>query len=261
MKNFKLIILFIKNSLLIDLEYRVHFLVNFILSLFWIVFSILTLKLFFYHRNSIGGWNYYEAMLILGIFSFFSAFIEGVLEPNVSKLVEDIRFGNFDFVLLKPVNSQILGTLRSFSIKKFPSMLAGIGICVYALLRLHYMPSIGDFLLFLTFFMSASLILYGMWVTLITTAFWFVQIDSIMEFIFALFETGRFPITVYPLPLRIALTFIVPIAFITTFPSAAIIGKINGWYGIASIGIATLVFTISTKFWKYALTKYSSASS
>ncbi len=261
MKNFKLIALFIKNSLLIDLEYRVHFIVNVFLGVFWITFSLLTLKLFFYHRSNIGGWNYYESMLVLGMFSFFSAFIEGILEPNVSKLVEDIRFGHFDFVLLKPVNSQVFGTLRSFSIKKFPAMFAGLAVCVYALVHLQYLPSVGDICLFLVFFSSALVILYSLWVMLITTAFWFVQVDSIMEFVFAIFETGRFPVTVYPAPLRFLFTFIIPIAFITTFPSAAIIGKINVYYAAMAILVAGMVYFVSTMFWKYALTKYSSASS
>ncbi len=261
MKSFRLIVLFIKNSLLIDLEYRIHFIVNVLLGIFWITFSLLTLKLFFYHRSNIGGWNYYESMLVLGMFSFFSAFIEGVLEPNVSRLVEDIRFGHFDFVLLKPVNSQVLGTLRSFSIKKFPAMIAGLGICVYALVNLQYVPSIFDVCLFLIFFSSALIILYSLWVMLITTAFWFVQIDSIMEFISALFETGRFPVTVYPAPLRFLFTFIVPIAFITTFPSAAIIGRINIRYAVGALFVAGAFYLISTVFWKFALTKYSSASS
>ncbi|MBW1975780.1 MAG: ABC-2 family transporter protein [Deltaproteobacteria bacterium] len=261
MKDIKLVGLFMKNAVLIDMEYRAHFLVNTLLSIFWLCFSILTLKLFFYHRTSLGGWAYEESLLVLGLFSFFGSFIEGVLEPNVAKLVEDIRFGNFDFILLKPVNVQLIGTLRSFSMKKLPAMFGSVIICVYALYQLHYMPSIPDIALFLMFFTSGFLILYGLWVALIATAFWFIQIDSIMEFVFAVFETGRFPITVYPTPLRLVLTYIVPIAFITTFPAAAIIGKVTFHHACMALGLAGIILFVGSCFWKYALTRYSSASS
>lgn len=261
MKTAKLLGAFLKNSLLIDMEYRTHFFVNTLMSFFWVCFSLISLSLFFHHRKQIGGWSYYEAMLVMGLFSFFGAFIEGVLEPNVAKLVEDIRFGNFDFILIKPVNIQITGTLRVFSIKKFPGMIAGLGVSAYALYRLNYIPSAKEMLSFVILFACAFVILYNLWVMLISTAFWFIQIDSIMEFIFSIFETGRFPISVYPAPLRIFLTFVVPIAFITTFPSGAILGKTGPGYILAGLLMAITTTILSTLLWKKALKQYSSASS
>lgn len=261
MKTVKLLATFLKNSVLIDMEYRVHFVITGFMSIFWICFSLVTLTLFFHYRDYIGGWSYYEAMIVTGLFSFFGAFIEGVLEPNVTKLVEDIRLGNFDFILVKPVNVQIVGTLRVFSVKKFSGMVAGLGICFYAIYKMGYVPSLVDIALFTALFVSGFIILYNLWVMLITTAFWFIQIDSIMEFIFSIFETGRFPVNVYPAPLRIFLTFVVPIAFITTFPSAAILGKVTPKYAIGGIVIAIATTLCSKWLWKYALKQYSSSGS
>ncbi|SFM48829.1 ABC transporter permease [Thermodesulforhabdus norvegica] len=261
MKTPRLLVAFLKNSLLVDMEYRTHFVVNSFMSLFWICFSLLSLSLFFHHRQEIGGWSYHEAMLVMGFFSFFGSFIEGILEPNVAKLVEDIRFGNFDFILVKPVNVQIIGTLRVFSIKKFPGLVAGLGVCIYALCSLKYTPSVEEVISFVILFICAFVILYNLWVMLVSTAFWFIQIDSIMEFIFSLFETGRFPVSVYPAPIRIFLTFIVPIAFITTFPSGAILGKIGYSHVVAGLFLALGTTFLSIRLWKYALRQYSSASS
>jgi ABC-2 type transport system permease protein len=61
--------------------------------------------------------------------------------------------------------------------------------------------------------------------------------------------------------LRILLTFIVPIAFMTTFPAAALIGKLEPIYlAIAPLMAAALLFA-SRSFWRFALRSYTSASS
>jgi ABC-2 type transport system permease protein len=57
------------------------------------------------------------------------------------------------------------------------------------------------------------------------------------------------------------LTFIVPVAFITTFPAAALIHKLEPVYALYGIGFALALLLLSAWFWKFALRFYASASS
>ena len=66
---------------------------------------------------------------------------------------------------------------------------------------------------------------------------------------------------VYRGPLRFILTFIVPIAFLTTFPAATLLGQLSRIYIIGAVIMATTLFYVSAKFWRYAIRFYSSASS
>ena len=76
-----------------------------------------------------------------------------------------------------------------------------------------------------------------------------------------MYETGRFPVTAFGTGLRIVLTFIVPVAFMTTFPAAALLGIIEPIYlALAPVMAAALLFA-SVAFWRFALRSYTSASS
>jgi ABC-2 type transport system permease protein len=92
-------------------------------------------------------------------------------------------------------------------------------------------------------------------------AFWFVKIDNITELFYAFYEAGRYPVTIYRGLVRILLTYIVPIAFVTTFPASALLGRIDQTTTILGFVIAIALFVVSSRFWSFALRHYSSASS
>ena len=85
--------------------------------------------------------------------------------------------------------------------------------------------------------------------------------DKIFRLFTAIYATGRFPVSVYPPWMRGVLTFVVPIAFITTFPAAAILGR-------AKPMLLSVAFLLAAGFscgcvciWRFAVRRYSSASS
>jgi ABC-2 type transport system permease protein len=85
--------------------------------------------------------------------------------------------------------------------------------------------------------------------------------ENFGEVFYAFYETGRFPVTVYNRWLRFVLTYIVPVAFLTTFPAATLLGKLSFYFVVGSIAIAAILFYVSSRFWNYAIRFYSSASS
>jgi ABC-2 type transport system permease protein len=179
----------------------------------------------------------------------------------MSRVIEQIRQGTFDFVLIKPVNSQFMASLRHLSIWKLADVAMGVGICVYAMARLELTPSITDLAAAAGFVFCGTVILYSIWLMMVTSAFWFVRIDNISELFSAIYETGRFPVSVYPPWMRGALTFVVPIAFITTFPAAAILGRAEPLLLSLAFLMAAGFFCGCVCFWRFAVRRYSSASS
>ena len=88
-----------------------------------------------------------------------------------------------------------------------------------------------------------------------------MRIDNIIEVFNSFYEAGRYPISVYRGAVRIFLTFIVPIAFITTIPAAALVDKLDPAYAVYSVALALILFALGAWFWRFALRSYSSASS
>jgi len=60
---------------------------------------------------------------------------------------------------------------------------------------------------------------------------------------------------------RFVLTFVLPIAFLTTVPAQAIIGALDTPLLVAAVGIAALALAVSRWLWRRALRNYTSASS
>lgn len=261
MRYFRLLTLFFKSNLLMELEYRANFIAQAMLGALWAGVTFASVTVFFTQTDALGGWTYEQALIIVGLSVLIEGAIQLLLQPNVTKIIQMVRDGTMDFVLTKPVNSQFLATLRYARYSGLADISVGVGIMLFALNRLDYIPSLlalGQFAVMLT---AAFIIVYSIWLVMATLSFWFVKIDNLTELFRSLFDTARFPVTTFPNAVRIALTFLLPVAFMTTFPAEAVLGKLNGATLVAALGLAALLFVFSAWFWQRAVLSYSSASS
>ncbi|MEM8862287.1 MAG: ABC-2 family transporter protein [Chloroflexota bacterium] len=252
---------FYKAAILTDLEYRANFIISAILSFINIGWQIGGIGIFFIHTEKIGDWSFPEVLLVIGLYVTFLGFIEMILYPNVQEIVRHIRLGTMDFILTKPIDSQFHASLRKISIWKGIDVVIGIGVVLYALYLQPTNPSAGNILLFGLLCICAVIILYSLMMLLITSAFWFVQLENVMELLLIFFDAARFPVTVFPAWLRVLLTFVVPIAFVTTIPAAVLLNRLDLNLALLSVVIAVGMLAISILFWRFALRHYSSASS
>lgn len=253
--------IFYKAAVLTDLEYRANFATHLFLSVIGVVWSVAGVAVFFLHTDHIGDWQFNELMIVLGLFLFFLGLVDVFLQPNVTDLMEHIRTGTMDFILTKPINSQFHATLRRINIWRMVDVWLGLGLLGYGLAQLAERPPLGRVLLLLLLCGSAAIILYSIIVLLITGAFWLVQLENIMELLFTFYEAGRFPVTIFPFWVRVMLTFVVPIAFVTTVPASVLLGRTAAVYGLYSVGVAAVLLAGTIAFWNYAVRHYSSASS
>jgi len=257
----RLLSVFYKYSLLKELEYRVNFISNIFMSGFWVAWGIVGVSIFFLHRDAMGDWSYPEVLMVVGLFTLFTGIMEAFLRPNVGAVIEQIRDGTFDFVLTKPINAQFIASLRNIVFWRLSDVIIGIAIIVYALRQLHLAPSAGQIAFFVVMLASAAIIVYSIWLMMVSLAFWFVKIDNITELFYAFYDAGRYPVTIYRGVVRALLTFVVPIAFVTTFPASALLGKIDLTTTVIGFVFAIGSFIASNRFWNFAITRYSSASS
>lgn len=249
---------FLKANLMAALEYRADFVANAVVAVASALWTLAALQVFFMHRPRLGGWRYEEALIVAGLFIAFEGVMAALFRPNLEDIPEAIRQGTLDFVLLRPLDSQFLVSFQRLQFWHLTDILLGFGVVAWALLRLGWPPP-GRLLLFGAMLLSGLVIFYSLLMILITLAFWFVEVGNIMELIYTFFEAGRFPVTAFPSWVRIVLTFIVPIAFITTVPAQAALGWLRPSGAAAGALIAAFLFFLSHAFWRYALRHYTSA--
>lgn len=260
-KHMKVLLEFFRACMVEDLEYRTHFVGNVVTSLFWVIIAILTVDVFFGQTTNLGGWNYYEVLVLLGIFNTINGFIEFALRQNMTRIVEHIRKGTLDYVLTKPVDSQFFVSFRHLVFWRLADIFWGVILILYSLTKLDRWPTLLDFLIFMILILTAMILVYSIWMILMTTSFWFVKIENLSFIFSSFFETTRFPVDVYKGWLRILLTFILPAAFMTSVPAAALTGKWTITTTLIAVFVSVVFFMVSRIFWKFALRSYTSASS
>ena len=261
MRYLRVLGVFYKAAILTDLEYRANLVTNVLMSSVAALATVLTIGVFFGHTDNIGGWSFYETLVVVGLFQLFLGMVDTFITPNVGDFTEHLRTGTLDFILTKPLNSQFHASLRRINIWRAIDTLIGAGVIAYALAHLNVTLTVERGLIFGVLLVCAAIILYALIMLLITSAFWFVQLENVMELLFTFYETGRFPVSVFPAWLRAILTFIVPIAFITTIPAAAIIGRLNLEFVLLAVIVAAVLLAACMAFWRFAVRHYSSASS
>lgn len=255
----KVLKLFWQTSIAAELEYRLNFVIAAMSSLSSLCGSLFGLFLFYRTGYTFQGWSWQAAMIVLGMFTFLQGFSNTFLSPNLNRIVQQVEMGTLDFVLLKPISSQFWLSTRSFSPWGIPDLIFGLMLILYG--SASFQPRWYDYLLCLIVMMLGMIILYSIWFMLGATSIWFVKIYNVTEVLRGLLEAGRYPMIAYPSVYRFFFTFIIPVAFLTTIPAEALLGRMSLSWLFGSFILAILLLTITHLFWQFALKFYTSASS
>ena len=243
-----------------ELQYRANFIASVLGTLFNLATALLTLALFFHHTTTLGGWDYWEIVVLLGVFNALTGVVEAVLRPGIGQLAGEVRSGELDLVLVKPVDAQGFVSFRRLDIWRLTDVVLGLGLAGYALFRMGHTPSLAQLTAFGLSLAAAAIVVYAIWVVLMSLAFWFVSVENIAVLFDAVYEGARYPVSAYPGALRFLFVYLIPIAWTTTVPASALTGRLRPEIGLAAVLVAGLVFALARVLWGAALRRYSGAS-
>jgi len=244
------------------MQYRAEFVLKGVMALFWILVTLAPLSFVFAQRKSVAGWTFAQALVVLGWFSLLKAVLEGGVTPSLTAVVEGVRNGALDFVLLKPADAQFLVSTAKFEPWRVVDFIGAGFIFAWAFHKLGRWPSRDDVLLALALLVVAVMLLYSIWILVVSAAFWVVRMDNLSYLFGSIFDAGRWPIDAFKSSLlRNIFTYVFPLALMTTFPAKALLGSLDAPHTrIAFAG--GLAFTVLARFvWTRALRFYTSASS
>jgi ABC-2 type transport system permease protein len=243
-----------------ELQYRVNFLVAAFQSLLALGTGLAVLALVFSHTQELRGWSHAELLAVLGIQILMGGVIHTVVQPNMIRLMDEVRDGKLDYALTKPEDAQVLVSVRDVRIWQGVDIVSGTVVIVVALVQLGHGVGVGDVFAFLGALGLGALMIYCFWLILSTGAFWVVNMWTVAELFEGIYQSGRWPITVYPVWLRYSLTYLVPIGFAVTVPAEAITSRLH-WTTLAgAAAFAAVLFAFTRWFWRYGLRRYSGAS-
>ncbi|MEO0540282.1 MAG: ABC-2 family transporter protein [Cyanobacteria bacterium P01_A01_bin.105] len=242
-----------------ELEYRLNFVIAALSSFTALLSSLFGLFLFYRTGYQFQDWSWEEALVVLGIFTLLQGVSATLLTPNLNRIVNHVQDGTLDFILLKPVSSQFWLSTRTISPWGLPDVAFGLIVIGYAGMQLG-LP-LNRYLWGLPPLLLGMVSLYSLWFMLGATSIWFVKVYNVTEVLRGLLDAGRFPIVAYPAAYRVFFTFVVPVAFLTTVPAQAILGRTAHAWLWGAAALAVVLFLCSRGFWRFALRFYTSASS
>ena len=250
-----------------QLEYQANVWIELLAMVANLAGSLLLLSLFFPKPEAgapaarLGGWSWEAALVVQGLYTLLDGVASTWLRPNLGAIVTHVREGTLDFVLLKPIDSQFWLSLRTLAPAGLGEMALGLGLIAWAAPRAGAPADPLGWALAALMLLTGVCILYALWFLLATTSIWFVKTWNATEVLRAALTAGRFPLSAYPPALRLVFTAVLPIAFLTTVPAEAILGRATpGWMALALL-VAGVSLTLCRAFWRFALRHYTSASS
>lgn len=251
----------LRASTLLLMQYRFDFFVEGVLELFWGVTAVVPLFVVFSDRSSVAGWTFGEALLVTGWFVFLQAVLEGAINPSLNSVVDHIRKGTLDFVLLKPADAQFLVSTARFQPWRATNLLTAGVIFAYAFHLLGRPPSIVGVFMALVMLATSILLLYSMWILSVSAAFFVVRVDNLTHLFDAIFDAARWPSSVFRGLLSFIFTFVIPLALMTTYPALALLGRLS-WPVIVVAAVGAMTFAAASRWvWSRSIGHYTSASS
>ncbi len=260
MRYLKLFGVYFRIGAMGEMQYRLNFFVQLFQSVVQLGTALGALAVVFSYTHTLGGWLPDEVLALVGVYTLVGGLIGLVVYPSLEQFITSVRDGTLDFTLIKPVDAQMVISLYSVDIWKLIDIGLGIALLIVSLARLGERVGVAEAALFIGMLITGGAIIYSVWIVLATLSFWFVRVENILEIFRSLYEAGRWPISLYPPWLRFILSFIVPVAFVTSVPVEALTGRLTaGTLGVAAL-LAALRLAVSRLFWRIGLRQYSGTS-
>ncbi len=262
---------FARNSLVRHMMFRANFLVECVSTLTWVAMNLGFYVLIFQYTPTIGrdtGWGKYEFFVFLSTTLLVNSMVQAFFMPNVDEFSESIRSGSLDFALLKPIDTQFLVSLHKIDWSALADGLFGAGLLTYSLVRLAYLPSAIQAVLYPFYVLCGVAILYSLMITMAAVAVWLGRNESLYDLWFYVTNFSRYPMEIYEgrfgTPLRLFFTFLVPVLIVVNVPARMLAQPLDRQHwplalfaAVATVGSLALSRWIFTR----SLASYRSASS
>lgn len=247
-------------SLRATFAYRTNLFFDVLLAVLTLAGAVGAVQLVFTQTDALAGWSKSETLILVGTFQMMGGVRAAFVEPNLSWFVERIRDGRMDLYLLQPAPSLFLASLGTYAPLALTQVVLGVGVLVLGLLTYGALPSLVGVLAWVLLMAVGAAVIWGIGVLIACLAFWApnLQLDILYG---SAWELARYPVDIYRRPLRFALTYVFPMAVITTLPTRALIH--GPTLPTLSLGLAAGALTVALAggLWTLGLRRYTGATS
>lgn len=261
-KHVRIYLLFLKFSLMSQMEYRFNFIGNLSMEGGYLLAKLSYVLVVYRSGVKINGLSPDEILLFIGTFVTLTAAYAGLFMLNNFGLRTKIKDGDLDLLLTKPVSLQFMATLRTADLTLFSvDAIAGLIMVAIAWARLGLPVSFYTLGGYAWFLLISCLVAYSLFLLPQILSFWLMNTSAIAEITDSFWDFNTMPMDIYTRWIQQIGVFILPIFVITNFPPMFVLHKMPPAYLAWSALLPVLLLVLVRQVWKRGLKNYSSASS
>lgn len=251
-----------KNSVTREMGFKLNFLLWIAVELLWFALQITFFMVIYSHTERIGSWTQWQVVMLVGASHFIQQVFTSLFLNNCVQLSEHVRTGRLDFMLLLPVNTRFLVSLRHVDLGSYVNAASAVLVMVYAARQLNLSPSVTQLLGFALLLVAGILIHYSLMFILASISFWTVRAQGIVWSYYNLFNLARFPDEAFRGLFKLAFTYALPVLLVVNVPVKLLVDKLGTPLELLLlVGMSLLLLVVSEWFWRVSLRRYTSASS
>ena len=257
-KYFKVWFVFSKNSLQRDFGSRLG--LAFLLTGKIVRFVLFFVFLYFLLSGigELAGYTRQQVILVFLTFNLVDITSQFMFR-EVYRFRPLILNGDFDLVLVKPIKPLFRSLMGGADFIDFLTLFPLTGILVHYVLAIK--PPIPLMFAYMSLVLNAIVIAAALHIFILGFAVITFELDNLLWILRELMGLGRVPIEVYSFLLRSVLTYLLPVATMIALPARTLMGLARPGALILAYIFGAFFLYVSLKFWKFALIRYSSASS
>jgi ABC-2 type transport system permease protein len=251
-----------QNSVAREMGFKVNFILWIVVELLWFALQLCFITVIFGHTDRIGDWTKWQVVLLVGASHFIQQVFQAFFLTNCTQISEHIRTGRLDFMLLLPVNTRFLVSLRQVDLGGFVNATSAAAVMIYALRQLGLVPSVLQVAGFVLLAVTGILIHYALMFLLASVSFWTVRAQGIVWGYYSLFNIARLPDSAFHGLFKAVFTFAVPMLLVVNVPARLLLDKLSRPLDLLLLlGTGVVAGAASEVVWRRSLRQYTSASS
>jgi ABC-2 type transport system permease protein len=251
-----------KNSVAREMSFKGNFILWIVVELLWFGLQLCFVSVVFSQTNSVGTWTQWQMVLLVGASNFIQQVYQAFFLVNCTNLSELVRTGKMDFLLLLPINTRFIVSLRQVDLGGFINALFAVAVMIFAAGKLGLQPTSMQLAGFGLLCIVGILIHYSLMFMLSAISFWTVRAQGIVYGYYNLFNIARMPDEAFRGAFKAMFTFALPVLLVSNVPVRVLADKVVSPGGLVLLfGLGVIWAMISEWFWRISVRNYTSASS
>jgi len=247
-------------------QYRVSLMLTSFAQLLTTSLDLIAIVVIYSQVQTIADFTLPETLYLYGT-TRLAFGLSDLFASGVENLATTIRLGNFDLVLIRPVSSLAQVLADQFTPKRFGKLFAPIITLGWAVNTLPVQWTVLKILVCIDTVVSGFFLYCALWV--LTGCISFIAVDAqevSNSFTYGSEFATEYPLQIFGRPLGLALTFVLPVAFVTWQPSLYVLGHADpfglpGFLRFASPFAAAALSAIAALAWRACVRRYRSTGS